>query len=82
MTEPDLLVVSITAFFAVMILLSLLAGMIRLLMVLFPHREEEPAPARAAAAVRGPDAAVLAAIHTAAAAAYPDMNVTRIEEAR
>jgi predicted lipid-binding transport protein (Tim44 family) len=81
MTEPDLLVVSVTAFFAVMILLSLLAGMIRLLMVLFPHREEEPAPARAAA-VRGPDAAVLAAIHAAAAAAYPDMNVTRIEEAR
>jgi hypothetical protein len=70
MTEPNLLIVCVTAFVAVVLLLALLAGTIRLLMAVFPERLE------------GPDAALLAAIHAAAAAVHPGTRVTRIEEIR
>jgi hypothetical protein len=69
-TEPSLVVVCATAFAAVVVLLSFLAGVIRLLSVAFPHREERF------------DAAVLAAITTAAAVAYPGSEVTAVEENR
>jgi hypothetical protein len=68
MTEPDLFVISVTAFLAVLVLLSVLAGIIRVLTALFP----EPAA--------GPDDALIAAVHTAAARAHPGMRVTNIEE--
>ncbi len=70
MTEPSLLIICITALFAVILLLALLAGVIRGLMALFPEKGE------------GPDAALLAAINSAAAFAFPDAKVTRIEEIR
>jgi hypothetical protein len=68
--EPNLLLISVFAFIAVFLLLSLLAGIMRLLTVLFPGEPD------------GLDAAVLAAITTAAAAAHPRMRVTGIEEIR
>jgi hypothetical protein len=67
MTEPNLLIISLSAFIAVILLLSLLAGIIRALTALFPVAD-------------GPDAAVLAAISAAAARVYPGTKVTRIEE--
>jgi len=83
MTQPDLLTVCATAFVAVMTLLMLLAGMIRLLTVVFPGPEEQlpdrPGHDRRPI-VTMRDAALLAAVHSAAAAAYPGMAVTRIEE--
>ncbi len=71
MAEPNLLLVCITAFIAVILLLALLAGAIRALTVIFPEKTAE-----------GPDAALLAAIHSAAAVAFPGRKVTRIEEIR
>jgi hypothetical protein len=71
MTEPNLLLVCVTAFFAVVLLLGLLAGVIRLLTAVFPERVPEDT-----------GAAVVAAIHSAVARAYPSARVTRIEEIR
>jgi hypothetical protein len=68
--DPSLLVICATAFVAVMLLLSLLAGVIHVLMILFPEREA------------GADPALLAAVHTAAAAAYPGHRITGVEEVR
>ncbi len=69
MTEPNLLVISASAFVAVLLLLSLLAGIIRLLTTIFPADE-------------GTDAALFAAIAAAAGRAYPGTTATRIEEKR
>jgi hypothetical protein len=70
MTEPNLLVISASAFAAVLVLLSLLAGIIRLLTAIFPADDQDG------------DAATLAAIATAVARAYPGRRVTKIEERR
>lgn len=69
MTDPNLLVVCAAAFVAVLTLLSLLAGVIRGLTALFPHVEPQ-------------DAAVLVAIASVAASAYPGRKVTNIQEQR
>lgn len=68
MTEPNLMIVCAAAFAAVLLVLGLLAGLIRLLALAFPPVEAEG------------DAAVFAAINTAAARAYPGMRVTNIQE--
>jgi hypothetical protein len=68
--DPSLLVICATAFVAVMLLLSLLAGVIQILMILFPEED------------KGADPALLAAVHTAAAAAHPGHRVTSVEEVR
>jgi uncharacterized YccA/Bax inhibitor family protein len=70
MTDTNLLLICITALAMVMAILAILGGMIRILTAVFPERSD------------GPDAAVLAAIHTAAATAYPGRKVTKIEEIR
>jgi len=67
MNEPNLMLVSAAAFAAVLALLSLLAGIIRLLTALFPVVEEL-------------DAAVVAAISTAASRSYPGTRLGKIEE--
>jgi hypothetical protein len=82
MTQPDLLTVCIAAFFAVMILLTVLAGMIQLLSVIFPHREPPPSGKTGGSGESAPEAAVVAAMHVAAAALYPRHAITRIEEIR
>jgi hypothetical protein len=71
MNEPNLLVLSAMAFLAVFLLLSLLAFLMYLLTILFPERSDE-----------GPDPALLAAVSSAAAAAFPGMKVTHIQETR
>jgi hypothetical protein len=75
MTEPDLLTVSASAFVAVLALLALLAGMIRLLTAVFPGEAFPGEGDRT-------DAAVLAAIAAAAAHARPGHRITRVEEIR
>ena len=70
MTEPSLLVVCAAAFAAVLFILSLLAGLIRVLTALFPHVEEAS------------DTAVLAAITSAVAQTYPGTRITNIQEHR
>ncbi len=70
MTEPSVLIVCIMAFIAVILVLSLLAVLFALLTRLFPAETE------------GMDAGVVAAINTAAAAAYPGSRITEIEEVR
>ncbi|MDH4043136.1 MAG: hypothetical protein OEW06_01655 [Gemmatimonadota bacterium] len=69
---PDLLFVCITAFAAVFVLLGSLALVMRGLIAAFPA----PLPASSSF-----DPAMLAAITTAAAAAFPDATITKIEEA-
>jgi hypothetical protein len=68
--EPNLLIICGAAFIAVLTLLAFLAGVISILMRLFPEKVDEF------------DAGALAAIHSAVAAAYPATRVTGIEEVR
>jgi len=68
MNEPNLLALSAVAFLAVLGLLSLLALLMEALVRLFPAAKppsSEP---------------VMAAIHAAVQAAYPQMKVTEIRE--
>lgn len=71
MTEPNLLTISIFAFIAVFVLLAVLAVLMHALTVLFPEKSSDDQ-----------DAAMLSAIMSAAAAAYPGMRVTHVEEIR
>lgn len=68
-TEPSLLVVCAAAFMAVLVLLSVLAGLIRALTALFPVPETS-------------DAALVAAITSAVSRVHPGMAVTNIQENR
>jgi hypothetical protein len=75
--DPDLLLISVFAFVAVFVLLSVLAGIMRLLTALFPGE-----PGAGGGGAGGVEDAIIAAITTAARAAYPGMRVTGIEETR
>jgi hypothetical protein len=68
MNEPNLLTISVLAFIAVFALLSVLAVVMHALTALFPEKADEY------------DAALLSAVVTAAAVAYPGMRVTHVEE--
>ncbi len=68
-TEPSLLVVCAAAFAAVLVLLSVLAGLIRALTALFPAPEAS-------------DTALVAAITSAVSRVHPGMAVTNIQENR
>lgn len=70
MTEPNLFVICAAAFVAVLSLLSLLAGLIRLLTALFPPPEAQD------------DSALIAAIVAATTRAHPGTRVTNIQELR
>ncbi len=71
MAESDLLLVCVAAFTAVFVMLGALAVVMRALISLFPER-----------ATQSIDAAVVAAVTAAAAAAYPDARIVKIEETR
>jgi hypothetical protein len=73
--DPNLLLISVFAFVAVFVLLSVLAGIMRLLTALFPGDPYDDAGG-------GVDAAIVAAVTAAARAAYPGMQVTGMEETR
>lgn len=70
MTQPELWVICVFAFIAVFTLLSLLALAMRVLTAVFPAETTEP------------DTALLAAVSSAAALAWPGMRVTKLEEHR
>lgn len=68
MGSMDLPIICVSAFAAVFLLLSVLAGVMRIIVVLFP---EKTGPA---------DTAVIAAAATAVSSLYPGNAITRIEE--
>ena len=70
MHSPDLLYICITAFFAVFALLAVLAIVMRLISLIFAHKEPST------------DAAVLAAVTAAVSAVYPGTIITKVEEVK
>jgi hypothetical protein len=68
MDSLELLFVCLSALLAVFVLLTILAIIMRILIALFPEKLAKS------------DAALLAAVTTAAASIYPGMRVTRVEE--
>ena len=70
MPTQDLLTISTIAFGAVLVLLALLAGIIRLITIVFPARED------------GTDAALFAAVTSVYSALYPGTTLTNMEEVR
>ncbi len=77
MSDFGLLSISATAFFGVFLLLGILAGLMKLLMTMFPAAE-----ASTGSAAGSVDPAVIAVITSATAAAFPGTRVTNIEEIR
>ena len=70
MQTPDLLTVCVSAFFAVFVLLALLAVVMRALIAVFPETMAKVDPA------------VLAAVSTAVSTLFPGTKITRVEEDR
>ena len=68
MSPNELLVICASAFLAVFVLLSVLALVMRVIIVVFPDKGY------------GVDAAMVAAINTAALATYLGTKVTKVEE--
>ena len=68
MDSLGLLFVCLSALLAVFVLLTILAIIMRILIAAFPEKLAKS------------DAALLAAVTTAAASIYPGMRVTRVEE--
>lgn len=71
MDSYQLALICLSSLLAVFVLLTVLAATMRALVAVFPEQLDKLATS---------DAAVLAAITTAAASAYPGMTVTRVEE--
>lgn len=81
MNDPNLITLSLSAFVAVLVVLSVLALVIRALAFVFrapPVAARGPDPA--AATTSAGDAALVAAIHATLAQHRPGYRVTRIEE--
>jgi hypothetical protein len=70
MGEPNLATLCLTAFAAVFVLLALLAGVMEIIMRIFPQKAVQV------------ETAHVAAITTTYSALYPGAKVTRIEESR
>jgi hypothetical protein len=70
MGSPDLLLVCVSAFASVFVLLTVLALVMRALIVVFPEKATTN------------DAAVLAAVTAAVSAAYPGAKIANIREER
>ncbi len=70
MGSSDLVFICISAFLAVFVLLSLLAVVMRIILVLFPEKES------------GIDAVVVAAITSTVSTIYPGTRITKIEETK
>ncbi len=69
MGPDDLVFICISAFLAVFVLLSVLAVVMRLILVAFPEAKGG-----------GTDAAVLAAVSSTVSSIYPGTQITKIEE--
>ncbi len=70
MPEANLLSICATSFLAVFLLLTVLAGVMRLILVVFPQKEAETDPA------------LLGAIASVYNSIYPGTKVTKVEEIR
>lgn len=70
MESCELLIICVSAFVAVFILLTLLAVIMRLIIVAFPEK----------VMAQDTDAAMIAAVSAALTAIYPGTRVTKIEE--
>lgn len=70
MAEANLLVICVSAFVAVFVLLAFLAGVMRVLMAVFPEK------------VAGGDPALMAALAAAVSVALPGTEITKVEEIR
>ena len=68
MPSPDLLSICVTAFIAVFLLLALLALIMRLILLVYPKKEEVT------------DAALLASVTGVMQTVFPGTRVTKIEE--
>jgi hypothetical protein len=68
MASPDLLSICVAAFVGVFLLLSILAAIMRLILVVFPEKKA------------GSDAMVIAAVSTALQSLYPGTRITKVEE--
>jgi hypothetical protein len=77
--QPALWLVALNAFAAVVVLLAVLAGAIRLLSVVFPERAAPATPAPAPTGTSVLDAPTLAAIQVAVQRALPGGRVVRVE---
>lgn len=78
MADPNLVSLSLSAFLAVMVVLSFLALVIRVLAFAFRVPVAAPAPA----ATEGPsDPALVAALHAALQSHRPGYRITRVDEA-
>ncbi len=87
MNDTALWMMSINAFLAVIVLLSLLGGVLKAITVLFPFVEPpkpaasgKPSPPTAASAERAVDPFVLAAIQTAVQRAHPGAEVREVRD--
>lgn len=81
MHAPNLLVICLNAFLAVLVLLSLLALTMRVLIAALPARETASMPVAAEPdTATMVDPALAAAVTMAAQATFPGLHVTRIEE--
>jgi hypothetical protein len=80
--HPALWLVALNAFAAVVVLLALLAGAIRMLSVVFPERAAAPATNPVVAGrPNALDAATLAAIQVAVQRALPGGRVVHVDDA-
>lgn len=79
MDEPNLVSISLSAFTAVLVLLSFLALVIRGIAYLFQERSL-PAGTALTPGARAGDPALLAALHAAAHQRFPDHRITTVEE--
>lgn len=70
MGSSDLVFICISAFLAVFVLLSVLAVVMRIILVLFPEKES------------GIDAVVVAAVTSTFSAIYSGTRITKIEETK
>ena len=70
MSSPDLLTVCFAAFTAVFLLLTVLALIMRLIILLFPEKGSET------------HSAMLAAVAAMYQSLYPGMKITRVEEVK
>ncbi|MFC1562035.1 hypothetical protein ACFL4Q_03465 [candidate division KSB1 bacterium] len=85
MNDFSLLSICLMAFLSVFVLLSVLALVMRVIIVLLPYREGEekqmiPSGISGASITGGIDAAVVAAITTATASLYPGMKISNLKE--
>ncbi|MFC1477207.1 OadG family transporter subunit [candidate division KSB1 bacterium] len=83
--DGNLVSICMIAFGMVFLLLTVLAAVMRLIMIFFPYdpSEEKPKPQRITTQPAAPgafDPALVAVVTTAVAAAYPGARISKLEE--